>query len=100
MNRYSISPTLISTSNKRYRGTTKYPDIPLSFDDLYVYVGEGDRFDVLAEQYFNDSKLWWVISIANPSLPQNSYYPPTGFQLRIPSNISSIINEFETLNKI
>jgi hypothetical protein len=100
MNRYSDSPILNNSKGQRFKGTVKYPDIPLSFDDIYVYTSEGDRFDTLAQQYFNDSRLWWVLSISNPSLPQNTYYPPTGFQLRIPSNLSSIINSFEALNKI
>ena len=100
MNRYSTSQSLTSPQGKRYKGTVKYPDIPLSFDDIYVYTNDGDRFDILASTYFKDSSLWWVISVANPSLPQNSYYPPTGFQLRIPTNISGIISDYEKLNTI
>jgi hypothetical protein len=43
----------------------KYPQIPLSINDTYVFAEEGDRFDVLAQQYYGDSSLWWVISLAN-----------------------------------
>lgn len=76
----------------------KYPNIPLQFSDQYVITTIGDRFDTLALQYFNDSSLWWIISIANPELPQNSYYPPVGTQLRIPTDIAGIIQQYRDLN--
>lgn len=79
-------------------GIPKYPNIPLQFSDQYVITTIGDRFDTLALQYFNDSSLWWIISIANPELPQNSYYPPVGTQLRIPTDIAGIIQQYRDLN--
>lgn len=78
--------------------TTKYPDVALSFEDIYVYSTQGDRFDILANQYYGDSTLWWIISSANNNLKQDSYYIPEGVQIRIPQNISNIISEFEELN--
>lgn len=98
MNRYQNTQLLTTNKNKRYYGTTKYPSIPLSLNDIYVYTTQGDRFDILANQYYNDSSLWWVISIANSDLPQNSYYIPEGTQLRIPQNIAGVISRFNTLN--
>jgi phage tail protein X len=73
-----------------------------------VYTTQGDRFDVLAQQYYNDSSLWWVISIANtatagtslPSdLPQNSLVVPEGLQIRIPNNPQSVISAFKLINQ-
>ena len=84
---------------KGYIGTTKYPEIPLSLEDIYVYATQGDRFDILAQQYYNDSSLWWVISTANTTLKQDSYFIPEGTQIRIPQNISSIITKFTQLNE-
>jgi hypothetical protein len=104
MNRYGNTPILVNTtgkqSGKRYYGTTKYPDIPLDFNDLYVYSTIGDRFDLLALQYYSDSTLWWVISIANTNLTQGSYYIPEGSQIRIPANISRIMAQYNALNSI
>jgi hypothetical protein len=57
------------------------------------------RFDTLAQQYYNDSSLWWIISIANDNLNQNSLTPPVGSQVRIPSNPSPILAEFESINE-
>ena len=48
MGRYTNIEEFQTAAGKRYKGTTKYPDIPLSFDDIYVYTDEGDRFDILA----------------------------------------------------
>jgi len=72
----------------------------LDFSDIYVYSTIGDRFDTLALQYYGDSTLWWVISTANYNLPQNSYFIPEGYQLRIPANISRIIAQYNAVNRI
>lgn len=99
MARYSSTRILRNRNGRRYYGPTLYPTIPLSFEDTYVITQIGDRFDILAQQYYGDSSLWWVISAANDLLNQSSYFPPVGVQLRIPANISNIIAEFEALNE-
>lgn len=98
MNRYNNTDVYTTSKGKRYLGTTKYPTIPLSLSDIYVYATQGDRFDILAQQYYQDSSLWWVISSANSDLPQDSYYIPEGTQIRIPQNISQVISLFDNLN--
>jgi len=98
MGRYTNIPTKQSTNGKTIKSTTKYPEIPLSFNDTYVYTTIGDRFDTLAQTYYGNASLWWVISIANPQLTQNSYYPPIGTQLRIPSDIGQITSLYNELN--
>ena len=91
-------PTVQYPKITRYRSSTRYPNIPLSDDDVFLYTIRGDRLDNLAYQFYNDSTLWWVISIANPDLPNDSLYPTLGFQLRIPSNLTKILSDFEQLN--
>lgn len=100
MNRYKDILIFKNLTGKRYYGTTKYPEIPLNFNDIYVYSTVGDRFDILALQYYSDSTLWWVISTANYNLTQGSYYIPEGYQIRIPANISRIITQYNALNQI
>lgn len=97
MNRYQNIPTIIINKKPVYR-TVKYPEIPLDENDIYVTTVQGDRFDILALQYYQDESLWWVISTANDSLPQNSLIIPEGIQLRIPANVSIIIQNYNTLN--
>jgi phage tail protein X len=99
MKRYKYAEILNDKKFKRFNGHVKYPEIPLDFSDIYVFSTQGDRFDILAQQYYSDSSLWWVISIANSALPQNSYYIPEGTQVRIPQDIGSIISKFRTLNE-
>ena len=104
MSRYT---TIRTTSNKTpqglggkyyYRGV-KYPPIPIELSDTYVYTEEGDRFDILAQQYYGDSSLWWIISSANQFLKQDSYYIPLGIQIRIPSNVGAIIANYNLQNQ-
>jgi hypothetical protein len=101
MPRYSTIPIFSpdQESSRRYI-EVKYPEIPLDFTDTYVYTTRGDRYDTLALTYYNDPSLWWVISIANPSLGCDSLIPPYGSQIRIPasSRVSFIISNYESLN--
>jgi hypothetical protein len=60
-------------NNKRYYKSLKYPEIPLSANDLYVITTSGDRLDLLANEYYQD--------------------------IRIPANVQGIIEAFEALNK-
>jgi uncharacterized membrane protein YgcG len=98
MRRYSPISTKLTSTGKRIYNTVRYPEIPRSLDDIYVYTSIGDRFDTLAEQYYDDSSLWWIISIANGNTNQSSLTPPLGQQIRIPSNPSAIIANYENLN--
>ena len=108
MNRYQDIPLTIVDKKQIYQ-TTKYPEVPLTDNDIYVYTTQGDRFDRLANQYYGDQSLWWIISIANtavagtslPSdLPQDSLVIPEGIQIRIPANYAEVINSFKILNNL
>ena len=45
--------------------TTLYDSIPESERDLHLITQEGDRLDLLANQYYGDPRLWWYIAKAN-----------------------------------
>jgi phage tail protein X len=98
MNRYQNTLIEKSTSGKRMYRTVRYPDVPLSENDTYVYTVQGDRFDILAQQYYNDSSLWWIISISNNFLTQNSLVIPEGIQIRIPFNPAEVLNLYKQIN--
>ena len=97
MNRYQNISTIKINQKPVYK-TVKYPEIPLDENDIYVTTVQGDRFDVLARQYYQDESMWWIISIANASLSQNSLIIPEGIQIRIPVNIENIKSSFNNLN--
>ena len=103
MNRYQGVPTLSNSlvkPKKRFFSSVKYPKIPLSVSDIYIITQNSDRYDILANNYYKDKSLWWIILAANPSLPQSSLYPPIGVQVRIPINITQIISSFNILNNV
>jgi phage tail protein X len=98
MNRYQNIPK-IKIDGKLVYQTSRYPEVPLSSNDIYVYTTQGDRFDVLAQQYYKDSSLWWVISIANTDkVNQSTLVIPEGIQIRIPSTYANVVRDFNILN--
>jgi len=101
----SINTTLdkVPNSKKTTLGyqTVKYPEIPLSINDIYVITTLGDRLDLIAQQFYSDPSLYWIISSANPDVVNlGSLFIPVGTELRIPTNISSIKSLFNQLNSI
>ena len=85
---------------KRYYKAINYPEIPLSISDVYVITTTGDRLDTLANHFYNDVDLWWIIAIANPDIVRrDSFRLKSGIELRIPRDHFSIIAEFEEINK-
>ena len=98
MNRYQNIPKTKINKKLVYR-TSRYPEVLLSPNDIYVYTTQGDRFDTLAQQYYSDSSLWWVISIANTDkVNQSTIVIPEGLQIRIPSNYANVIQDFNIIN--
>ena len=100
MNRYQDIPIIKTTDGKQIYATSRYPEVPLSPNDIYVYTTQGDRYDVLALNYYGDSSLWWIIAIANPNVDLMTLVIPEGSQIRIPSNFSNIISEFSLINQL
>ena len=103
MNRYSDIKILQNkevNNDSRYYTTVRYPEIPLSPNDIYVITTEGDSLDMLAQQFYKDKSLWWVLSIANVGLSQNSLYLPAGTQLRIPTNLQKILGNYNVINNL
>ena len=67
------------------------PNIPLRDDDIYVATETGDRLDTLANQFYGNSELWWVIATYNNLTDIDIKLEP-GLQLRIP-NRSSVVTQ-------
>lgn len=83
----------------RYFKLNKYPEIPFSENDIYIITNSGDRYDLLAQQYYNNINYWWVIPTSNPEIGFDSIYPPPGSQLRIPP-LSQVITNYIKLNSL
>jgi len=97
-NRYKNIKLNKLDTGRTYRRNAIYPEIPTSDKDIYVIATDGDRYDTLAQTYYGDPTLWWVISSANPSSNRASIIPILGTQIRIPYNKQQAINQFNSLN--
>ena len=87
-------------NQKKYYKNVEYPSIPLSVEDVYIISKMGDRLDLLANDFYNDSHLWWVISKANPGkIKRDSFFIDPGLQIRIPTNIQGVKKLFDKINK-
>ena len=99
-NRLNNIKLKITPKRKRYYSALKYPEIPLSLNDIYVITTVGDRLDSIAYQFYNDVRLWWVIATANPSnVRRDSYNLKPNLEIRIPRNVGAIVKSFEELNR-
>ena len=49
------------------------------------------QFDTIAQRYYNDSNLWWIIAKAN-ELSDGTLAPDPLKKLRIPTEIDDILN--------
>ena len=99
MSRYSNTSTIKNTdTSKTYMNSTIYPKIKASDDDLYVISTSADRLDLLADKYYGNPSMWWIIAVAN-NINDADFFVEAGKQLRIPSNVQKIMNDLQTINK-
>lgn len=96
--RYSNLTITSGSIGRRYFVNAVYPTIPASEQDNYIIVSSTDRLDLIANDFYGDSSLWWIIATAN-DLDGSSLFPPAGMQIRVPANYTAIITSFEALNK-
>jgi hypothetical protein len=88
-----------SQQGSEYFVNNIYPDIAYTENDSYVITVLGDRLDLLAFDFYGDSSYWWVIASAN-SLSGDSLYLEPGSQIRIPVDLSGILNQYRYINNI
>ena len=98
--RYDNNVTLNTSQGKPYYESKRYPVIPLSESDIYIVTTEGDRLDLIAYQYYNDSSLWWVIAFVNSNITRGSMFPTPGVQLRVPTDLSRVMRLYNQFNQV
>ena len=98
MNRYNSTPIDKRWDGKRVYKTTQYPSIKAQESDGIIISQDGDYLDALAYKYYGDPSLWWIIAMVNDGLSTGRLSVPSGRQIRIPTNTSFIINQFNSLN--
>ena len=97
-NRYRDIATSTTSDGIEYTTNPIYPEIPLSENDFYIISSQGDRYDTLAQQFYSDYTLWWIIAAANNSQRASLVVQP-GVQLRIPTDKDKIIQVYNQFNK-
>ena len=83
-------------TNKKFN-TFRFPKINSDERDFYIIAREGDRLDLLANEFYEDSNLWWLIADAN-NLGKGNLNVPAGKQIIIPFD-TSLFNRLLTANE-
>ena len=95
--RYKNNNTKKDLNGKRYYKPTIVPNIPIRDTDIFAFPVYGDRFDTMAQRYYEDSNLWWIIAKAN-EISDGRLAPDPLKKLRIPTEIDSILESLTTSN--
>ena len=62
-------------------GTSDLPEFTEKNSDVLLIATEGDRCDLIAQEYYGTPEFWWYIASVN-NLKSNNI--PAGTQLRVP----------------
>jgi hypothetical protein len=98
MNRYRFAEEGKRYDGKRMQRTVIFPKIAVDETDVYITSNDMMYFDTLAHKYYGDISLWWIIAAANHMCNGRLSVSP-GKQLRIPMNITRILNDIQASNK-
>lgn len=98
--RYDSTDQKQERNRGRVLDTTLYPtaDELTEGPTVKIRTEYGDRLDLLANEYYGDTSLWWVIAQAN-GLEGDSWNVEPGIQLEIPQDIGSVLNKLQRLNR-
>jgi hypothetical protein len=91
--RYNVKNIKRLDNGKKVLKTSIPKKIPKKDDDIYIITQETDRLDLLANEFYKDSSLWWIIAVAN-NINGVNIGLEAGLQLRIPKNKFDIINQY------
>jgi hypothetical protein len=97
MQRYQGFPILLDDQGRRYYKPAKYPEIPLSANDIYIMSVFGDRVDQYSSDYYGNTDDYWIINVANGFLGDSLFIEP-GTQVRIPQDTVTIKQNYNKLN--
>ena len=84
-------------NNIRYYKPRIVPNIPIKDTDIFAYPIYGARYDTMAQRYYDDSNLWWIIVKAN-DISDGKIAPDPLKKLRIPTEIDDILQSISQAN--
>ena len=95
--RYANTPLKKNKDGKRVFKPTMYPKIPIRDSDIFIYPKFGDRLDNLAQKYYGDVSLWWIIAKAN-NLDAAHIGLEMDKQIRIPMQTDLILDALREMS--
>ena len=98
MNRYSATNTIKNNQGIRRNSTIILPNsISNPLTDIFIKTTSIERLDKLAQQFYNDASLWWIIAATN-NIGKGTLLVPIDTELRIPA-AESVMNMLINLNQ-
>jgi len=97
MSRVKFFNTKKREDGKQQYASFVFPSFEENPDDIVIEVDEYSRLDILAEQFFNDATLWWVLAVYN-NIGEPSLYVNDRTILRIPNDIQTVFTKIKELN--
>jgi hypothetical protein len=88
-------PTEIRNEQGIRRYKTELLVLPPAADDIIIQITSPDRLDKLAQEFYGNPELWWVIASLNSI--KGTYVVPSDTIIRIP-NRNRISSYIEQLN--
>ena len=86
------SNNIVNKKGKRYLKSYVLNDVPKSNpNDVYIEATTVDRLDNIANRFYGDPNLWWIIAQAN-GIGKGTLYIKKGAILRLPANPGLIAN--------
>jgi len=64
-NRYENIKTILKTGKGKVYDSTLLSYVEPTDTDIVILTTMGDRLDLLANEYYSDSTMWWVIALKN-----------------------------------
>jgi hypothetical protein len=97
MSRYKLTNQIKDANGIRKSASWIVPVPPTSTNDTYITTTTPDRLDKLANDFYGDSQLWWIIASAN-GLGKGTLIVPANTTIRIPENsgIDDFIQQINT----
>lgn len=88
MKRYENVETTIINKKKVYSGTI-LPYVEPKDSDIVILTTSTDRLDLLADEYYGDSSMWWIIALKN-NLTDIDFVLEPGTILRLPTRTEAL----------
>ncbi len=95
--RYKSTIIKKDSNGNRVLRTTEYPKVERQETDVVYYTRDEDSYMSLANRFYEDQSLWWVIARANSPF-KGKFKFESGTKLIIPMDLSTFFAEHDIIN--